>query len=285
MCLRRRNAALPPASALAPQCRSKRGLANRRRRGLTLLELMLASLVMALFAAAISALAMAVQQNSRHNDGVGSVTQHARVAIQRIERAVSGATANEHFPGCVAFGDSIQGWDYPDTLVVWRGDISVADPNGTPLFRELVMYCPDPSQPNRLLEITAPTRAGPTPPLSDTSAWRTLLRAFKVSEWANKTELADRLRTVTVGDGGERRGAVRFEVTLRPSEKEWEDYKGGSLAWEDINWVQGMHGGQTGLRQAWCRCELQLTIDNDDSTDQVEVPFLGSASKYFVLGR
>jgi hypothetical protein len=90
------------------------------------------------------------------------------------------------------------------------------------------------------------------------------------------------LRTVPVSDSQEL-GAVRFEVTLRPSEKEWADYRSGSLAWEDINWVQGMHGGQTGLRQAWCRCELQLAIDNDESSD--EILFLGSASKYFALGR
>jgi hypothetical protein len=245
---------------------------------------MLASLVMTLFAAAISALAMAVQQNSQHNEGVGTVTQHGRVAIQRIERAVSGATASEHFPGCAVFGDSVQGREYPDTLVVWRGDIPIAEPNGRPLFSELVVYCPDPYQPNRLLEITAPTYDSTTPPLSDTSAWRMHLRAFKVSDWAKRTQLTDQLRTVPVADWQEL-GAVRFEVTLRPTEREWADYKSGSLAWVDVNWVQGMHGGQTGLRQAWCRCELQLAIDNNESSDEIEIPFLGSASKYFVLGR
>lgn len=246
---------------------------------------MLASLVMAIFAAAISALAMAVQQNSQHNEGMGTVTQHARVAFQRIERAVCGATANEYFPGCAVFGDSVQSWNYPDTLVVWRGDIPIADPNGLPLFSELVIYCPDLSQPNRLLEITAPNYTTSAPPLSDASAWQVHLHAFKVNDWANKAELTDQLRTFSTGNRQEPRGAVRFEVTLRPSEGEWADYKSGSLAWEDINWAQGMHGGETGLRQAWCRSELQLAIDKDNSSDQIEIPFVGSASKYFVLGR
>lgn len=44
---------------------------RKHHRGLTLLELLLASTVMVLFAAVISALAMAVQQNSEHNEGVG----------------------------------------------------------------------------------------------------------------------------------------------------------------------------------------------------------------------
>lgn len=262
-----------------------RGLGGGPRRGLTLLELMLASLVMTLFAAAISTLAMAVQQNSQHNEEVGIVTQHARVAIQRIERAVSRATANEQFPGCVAFSDRLEGWEYPTTLVVWRGDIPVADPNGLPRFSELVVYCPDLSQPNRLLEITAPSYDSTTPPLSDTSAWRMNLYAMKISEWSKKTELTDQLRTVPVGDRGARRGTVRFDVTLRPSEKEWAKYQNGSLAWEDIEWAQGMHGGQTGLRQTWCRCELQLAIRTGDATDEIEIPFFGSASKYYVLER
>ena len=303
MCRRRHKAALPPRTALpgrpAPQrtrsssytCVStslrdrKRSRANRRRSGLTLLELMLASLVMVLFAAAISALAMAVQQNTQHNDGVGTVTQHARVSIQRIERAVSGATANEHFPGCIAFGDSINGSTTPDTLVVWRGDVPISDPDGRPLFSELVVYCPDLYQPNRLVEITAPSSRSTTPPISDASGWRIHLYALKVSNWANKTELTDQLHTVAVGYRGESRGMVRFDVTMRPTEKELTAYKSGSLAWEDIKWVQGMHGGQTGLRQTWCRSELQLTIKNGEASADLEIPFVGSACKYFALER
>jgi len=252
---------------------------------LTLLELLLTSLVMALFAAAISALAMAVQQNTQHNDGVGAVTQHARVAIQRIERAASGATANENFPGFAVFGDSTQGWEYPDTLVIWRGDVAVADPDGLPLFSELVVYCPDVSNPSRLLEITTPTYTDSAPPLSDTSAWYAYLDAIRKGGWSTQTELSDRLRTVPFGQQTRQVGAVRFEVTLRPSEQEWADYQSKTLAWEELSWVQGMYGGQTGLRQAWCRCELQLEIPDSDSTGQLEIPFLGSASKYFVLER
>jgi len=251
---------------------------------MTLLELLLASLIMALFAAAISALAMAVQQNTQHDERIGTVTQHARVALQRIERAVSESTANEYFPGCAAFGESIQGQEVPDTLVVWRGDIPVADPNGTPRFNELVIYCCDLKQPNRLLEIMVPDDDSLAPDLSDTSRWRTRLRAIKISQRANKTELTDQLRTVPISTMGERRGVVRFDVTLRPSEKEWSDYRNGSVAWEDLKWVQGIHGGQTGLRQTWCRCELQLSI-GDVSSDNIEIPFLGSASRYFVLER
>ncbi len=258
--------------------------ASTHRRGLTLLELLLASAVMALFAAVISALAMAVQQNSEHNEGVGTVTQHARVAIQRIERTASESTANEQFPGCVAFSDTVGSWEFPETLVVWRGDITVANPDGRPLLSELVIYCPDRYFPNRLLEITIPNFPYPAPPLTDVSTWRMYLGWIKYGGSANKTELTDRLRETATDGGYGRRGAVRFDVALRPSEQEWSEYQGGSLAWEDLTWAQGIHSRRTGLRQARCGIELQLTInDEDGSSDEIVMPFVGSASKYFAL--
>jgi len=251
---------------------------------LTLLELLLASAVMALFAAVISALAMAVQQNSEHNEGVGMVTQHARVTLQRIQRSVSESTANEQFPGCVAFSDTVGSWEFPDTLVVWRGDIAVANPDGGPLLSELVIYCPDPCSPKRLLEITLPNAPYPTPPLSDTYTWSMYLGWIKHGDWSNKTELTDRLHTPSTIGGYVRRGAVRFDVTSRPSDQEWTDYQGGSLAWEDLAWAQGIHSQQTGLRQTSCGVELQLTVDDEsDSSDEIVMPFVGSASKYYAL--
>jgi prepilin-type N-terminal cleavage/methylation domain-containing protein len=258
--------------------------ANRHRRGLTLLELLLASSVMALFAAVISALALAVQQNSAHNAGVGTVTQHARVSLQRIERAVSESTANEHFPGCVAFGETIGSWEIPDTLVVWRGDIPVANPGGRPLVSELVIYCPDPYSPNRLLEITAPDFPVPAPPLTNGTEWAMYMSTIKYGDWGNVTELTDQLRAASVDRGHGQCGAVRFDVTSRPSDQEWANYQGGSLAWEDLTWAQGIHSQQTGLRQTRCGIELQLTIeDGDESSEGIVLPFVGSASKYYAL--
>lgn len=136
------------------------------------------------------------------------VTQHARVTLQRIERAISGSTANEQFPGCVVFSGTVGSWEFPDTLVVWRGDIAVANPDGGPLFSELVIYCPDPFSPNRLLEITLPDYPYPVPELSNTYAWRMYLGWIKYSGWSNKTELTDRVRAPSTNGAWGRRGAV-----------------------------------------------------------------------------
>jgi hypothetical protein len=75
---------------------------------------------------------------------------------------------------------------------------------------------------------------------------------------------------------------VRFHVTLRPSESDWAEYENGDLAWTDLPWAQSIHGSQTGLRQAWCRVELQLMPGDSafavDPEGDTAVTFFGSAA-------
>ena len=109
-----------------------------------------------------------------------AATQHARVALDRITRTIYGATANEQFPGCIVVAETINGWRYPDTLVIWRPNGAAANPNGLPRYCELVIYCPHPNNPNQLVEITAPTDTRTVPAVTDTSSWQSEIAAIKI---------------------------------------------------------------------------------------------------------
>ena len=85
------------------------------------------------------------------------------------------------------------------------------------------------------------------------------------------------------------RGALRFESRLRPSAADWSDYQADNVAWDDLPWVQGICGSQTGLRQAWVRIEMQLVPGQASATHDPSglraIPFFGSAAVYYELER
>ena len=261
------------------------------RKGLTLLELLIAISIMVLVVAALAGLARAVQLGSEYSEGHGEATQHARVVIERISRAVERATASESFPGFLVVAEEVGTWRFPDTLVVWHPDGAPADPDGLPRFDELVIFCPHPDSPNQLLEITVPGDGRTVPPVDDEAGWASELAAIKSSVGTEAVALTTLVRTCSLPQSSdqESRGAVRFEARLRPSAAEWSAYQAGTLAWDDLAWVQGIHSSQTGLRQAWLRMELQLMPGEgsaaDDPGGQQAIPFFGSAALYYEMKR
>ena len=156
------------------------------RHGLTLLELMLVTTILVMITGAMAALASVVQSSSEASQANAMVTQHGRVALERIERAISSATANENFPGCFVYIEQIEEWTYPDTLVVWYPETTAADPNGSPMIDELVVFCPDPDSPSELLEIRLRNGVGAAPALDDNSGWQMLMAEFKFGETATQ---------------------------------------------------------------------------------------------------
>ena len=144
-----------------------------QRHGLTMIELMISIGIMALIVSGLSALALAVRQGWDYNEGHGRATQHARVALERIARAVSTATATAEDHGFVVVFTPSGSERYSDTLGVWRPNwpneesTLPANADGTARISECVIFCPDPDQPNRLVEITAPTDTR-TIPINDT---------------------------------------------------------------------------------------------------------------------
>lgn len=264
----------------------------RLRSGLTLVELLIATAIMGILAVVLSGLATAVNQSWKYTEGHGLANQHSRVAIERITRAVRGATTAEDYPGFVVASETVAAWRFPDTLIVWYPDGSPVNPDGPPLVSECVMFCPDPDNPNLLLEITAPSDNATVPPFAEVSAgtWNSEIAAIKSSSSSRRVVLSNLVRTGTVsGTGGGERGAIRFEQVLRPSESEWADYETASLAWEDMSWPLGMYGSQTGVRYTWLRCELQLMPGKvaaaEDTQGQQALPFFGSAGLYFKVDR
>lgn len=263
---------------------------SRLGRGLTLVEMLLALAVLGMMAVAMAGLATAVQMNNDYGEGHATVTQHARVALERIERTVGEAVASSSFPGVLVLDTHVGVWRFPDALVVWHpaAGTTAADPRGLPRFNELVIYCPNPQRPNELLEVTLPddTQVVPEVTSQTETEWLAKVASKSSSNAARRVVLTDRLRTGLVSGltNSGSRGAVRFESRLLPSAEEWAQYKTGTLVWKNLSWAQGIGGWKTGLRRIWVRIELQLTppgsTGQGDRDGQPAVTFFGSATRY-----
>jgi type II secretory pathway pseudopilin PulG len=256
---------------------------------MTLLELLIATSIMAIMAAVLGALALTVQMQSAHSQGQGEAVQHARVVLDRLQRMLNEATANEQFPGFIVQAVRAGSYDFPDVLVIWHPTGAAADSAGLPRWNELVVICPDAARPNVLLEITSPGDTRIVPPVTNTAAWSAELNALRASNATDVVELTNLLRTATIsGDSSslaQTRAAVRFDLRKRPDDAQWAEYQGGTRAWADIDWVQGLYGTRTGLRQVWCRIELQLVPGSSAETDsgQNTLTFFGSGAIYHEL--
>ena len=266
------------------------------RRGLTLAELLVAGTVTVMMAGTVAALATTVQTSNDAQQRSELMTQHGRVAIERIERAMNGATGNEQFPGIVAFSTTVGSFSFPDTAIVWKpANATPLNPTGLPIYAELTIFCPSATTPNVLVEITRPADATTTPKLTNAAGWATLLATFKSNTDGNSVikPLTDLLRTSDPGNG-QKRGNIRFDLLLRPSDDATANaglgwYRNPSTAktydnWRSLWWPLDQYTKTTGVRQTWCRIELQLMPGADaaasDPTGKTAVPFLGSAACY-----
>ena len=267
------------------------------RAGLTLIELMFAGTISTLLVGAMALVAATVNQNSTHNAGCQDAVQHARVVMDRLSRFVGEAYATETYPGVVVVADRVGGTRYPDTVLIWRPGGAPVNAAGPPLIRELLMICPDPANPGRLLEVTMPTDAR-TIELNDaslnTTTGRALVASLKTASTSVKTLLTPLMRTATISytvsgaTAATRRGAVRFECELRPTAAQLTSFRGGSTSWNALNWPQGLYGSGSGTRQVWLRTELQLlgkapAADGAVAADAAVLPFFGSATLYYCL--
>lgn len=267
--------------------RSRAGRGASGRHGLTIVEVLVSATITASVVGTLAALAMAVQQNALHQHDYGQAVQHARVALDRIARSVETATATANYPGAVVVFEQVGAHRFPDTLVVWRPAAAPTNPAGPPLARELVMFCPNPTAPHELVEITFPGNATPVE-LNDTlntSSGRALVQSLKTSTTAVKTVLTPWLRTAMPGASGALRGAVRFEAALRPAASQWAENRAGTRAWDAIDWPQGIFSPQVGLRQVWVQTELHLQPGGAAATNRGPVPFFGSAALWYEMNR
>lgn len=261
---------------------------RHNRRGLTLAELLITSTVLVMIGGTASTLAYAVYSAHDACKGQTTAAQHARVAIDRIEKAVAGATASESFPACLVVNFSANSYIFPDSLAVWRPAAAPVDPSGLPRVSELVVFSCDPSLPNRLLEMTWPTNSNVTPAASNTIGWRLLIDSFHSGDGVVKNQLTDRLHAATVDTTPllenvltTRRGMVRFARLMAPSESRFTEYRANQRAWNSLDWPLDMYASQTGMRTVNLQVELQIAGGPDEQPDPL--PFFGSAVLNYTL--
>ncbi len=261
---------------------------GRNRRGLTLPELLIASAVTAIIGLTLASIAYAVNVGNKHVTGRALATQHARVTLERIRRTINAGYGNEQFPACVVFADSVGTYDFPDILVVWQPTTTPATPAGLPLVSELVVYAPHPTDPAVLLECTQRTNTVSAPALSNTTAWFTLLDDFLTNNSASRVELTDLLRTEAIRSSptsaATNRAAVRFHITMTPSEAEWTQYRAGTRTWNNVTWPLDFRGANVGVRRVVCQLELQLLPDPAAPASDA-LPFFGSFPFTYTLNR
>lgn len=290
----------------------KRQLLDARRRrpcaraGMTILELLIGISIMVMIVGSLGALASAIRSSADYGSTRATAIEHARVILERINRMVGEATANRKFPGFVVLADSVGGYRYPETLVIWHPDPQVLaanpsrarldDPNRLPYYDELIVICPNPSAPNQLVEIRSTSN---TQLNSSAANWPADIALFKTSMVLDTNVLSGgnpgsaTYQAVTLtgllrkcplsSSSSVFRGAIRFESRLRPSDEDWNNT---GIAWSALPWVQGVFSPTTGLRQAWLRTELQLvpesTATGTTGARQV-MPFVGSAALYYSM--
>jgi len=257
---------------------------NRLRRGMTVIELLFAVMIMAMVAVALQAMVSSVQLANDYSQGYGTATQHARATLDRIQSAVHQAYGNGVYPGVWVTADTDGQWTYPNTLIVWQPSGTPANPSGPPLVQELVIFCPDPNAPNDLVQLTVPGNTTSVP-TTNTASFTTLIDGLKTNSSANKVVLTNLLNVVTITDsaspGTTARPAVRFVVTLSPSAASWSAYLAGTTPWNGLVWPQGICSSAEGRRQVWVRYEIQLvpgvTWSGENSAAATPAPFFGSA--------
>jgi hypothetical protein len=160
-------------------------MTTRQRRGLTLIDLLFGTLITAIMVGALGAASHAVQLANEYSQGYSTATQHPRVAVDRIDRAVNEAYATPNYPGIWVTKDIDGSWNFPDTVVIWHPSGAPANSAGPPLVQELMIFCPDPAGLNNLVLLTAPGDTRPVP-TTDSVALKNLIDGLKTSTTANK---------------------------------------------------------------------------------------------------
>jgi prepilin-type N-terminal cleavage/methylation domain-containing protein len=255
-----------------------------RRGGFTLIELLIAIGILTM-TVALGMMARAVEISYEYNEGYGVAAQHARVALDRITKAVCGATHSSDYPGAWVTQDTLGSFTFPDTLVIWQPPSGTpVNSAGPPLANELLLICPDPSAANALVEITAPSDARTMPsPTTDAASFKTFIDSIKTESGIQKTQLTNLMRTA-VPSGGATRGCLRFVATYNPTDAEISSYKAGTTTWSNLPWAQGFSSPNAGMRQIWIRTELQMMPPGvslvTNASAKHTVPFFGSAAYY-----
>ena len=252
--------------------------------------MMVSIAIMGIMAAALSTLGATVQMANQYATEQGVSTQHARVLIERIQRNIAKAHANETFPGVVVIPYTSGGKSFPQALVIWEPESEAASPDGSPTLGELIIYASDPASPNRLLEITFRESTAAVPGASAYGDWRIYIQGLIDSEKSRVTEITNLIRVGKNLDSDRTEySTLRFDIRHSPSDSEFTDYDSANLRWDELSWALGISGSNSGLRQTWCRFEFQIMPTSDTSQHRElsaqAVPYFGSAAIYYQVDK
>jgi len=233
---------------------------------------MMSMVIVSMIALTLATLTSAVNESHEAANSISQMTQHGRATIRRIRAAIDGAHASSQFPGFFVLTRSVAGVTIPDTLVVWTPPSSPNDPDGLPLVSEVTIFAPDPSNPQKLMELKQATNTSTVPAPSDSIAWNSLISSMLVGN--SNVRLTKYLRTTVVGSSTVSR--VRFNARLRPDQSQIAAFIVGNANWEDIYWPQNMFTADTGTRQNQCLVEIELSDDAQGHT------FVGTGTIYYL---
>ncbi len=272
----------------------KRTLLNsgKQLRGFTLLELILALFITSLVIVSMSGLLMAVQNAWSVSKNYQDVGIQGRAILDRIRWMVGQAGTYRIGSGNVQLGmavisRSVDGVVLPETLVIWSGGRSGGIQSkrqpaiSLPKVNELVIYTPDPSAPNNLIEIQIASNSS-TIDFGSVSFSSTIQSLISGSATSDRLSLTSRLRTCRVSQSGSLLGNLRFELIQRPSDEQVATTLIGSDQWYALPWAQGMGFSRGGLRTASLRLEIQLETAQGaiyvGESSPTSLPILGNAS-------
>ena len=260
----------------------------------------------------LGGLALAVHAARDQARSVTEATSQATAAIDRIKWMVSSAGVYQ-LPdqppvlGLAVVPHQVGTVMLPDVLVVWSGGRSgnlAAEgvQERLPRVSELVIYAPDSSDARRLLEITVPSDSSEID-FRDTN-FESRILSLIASRAADPVLICDRIRVSELDRQGKiltanganagslvssaaKAANVRFELTSTPDETALATAAPGTPEWYDLPWVQGIVSGDSGMRQATLRIELQIAHRPDASsartdTAAVSTPFFGSVGYRYV---
>lgn len=259
------------------------------RRGMTMIELLIAIAIVAALVAGLGVMAHAVYQGSEHSQSHALISQHARVAISRITTAANEAESSEAFPGVLVLQTTESGWTFPDRLAIWSPVASAVDPDGLPRVNEILFYVPNPDAANELLELRNTSDTSTVPTVDDQVAWHALIDSLLSANSSDSIVLTDLVHTAAVTSStrvSEQRACLRFVMEMHPSAAEWADYKAGATDWSDLPFALDVRMGDSGLRHVWLRLELQLAPPDpvaNSPTALAPVPYYGSSAFYYQL--
>lgn len=253
---------------------------------MTLAEMLVATAIMGMMAAALSTIALAVQMAHEYASDQGIMAQHARVIIERIQRSFSDAIASEDFPGAqvVTYYDST--YPFPQAIAIWNPTGLAAEPDGWPRVDELKFFAADPDSPNRLLEFqaTGDSRTAPT----TSAGWQSLIEELLANADVEKVELTDMIAAPKLVAGAATSySTLRFEMRVRPDLTEVADMRDGVQTWESLRWPQRSYGSSSGTRQSWVAFQFQVAPDataaQESSVNPEAAPFFGSAAIFYAI--